>query len=328
MIFELKNKNDNLKNEIDEKNCLNKKLYGENNNLFQILEGKTCDNENLQEQICHQENILSRLNNDKLTLSNNITNLNQLRDKHTKDIQNLNCEINSLNKDSNELDISLRNRQSQNEQLINECNTIKCMNTKLFNDLKEKECSLAKNQEELFCLKENISRLQSDLNNFNCLNQKTADDISCTNNSLIKEISIKKNLENENTKLNCLINDRDAKIQQVNSDNEILKCANSGNNSDNILLNKKAEAYKKHILILTDQNEKLSCELENIINRDSQLLNTLGRDTYLRAVQYENKNVINSSLDCLQAFSKQKCGFECDCDNKYNDIKYKNNYEY
>ena len=328
MIFELKNKNDNLKNEIDEKNCLNKKLYGENNNLFQILEGKTCDNENLQEQICHQENILSRLNNDKLTLSNNITNLNQLRDKHTKDIQNLNCEINSLNKDSNELDISLRNRQSQNEQLINECNTIKCMNTRLFNDLKEKECSLAKNQEELFCLKENISRLQSDLNNFNCLNQKATDDISCTNNSLIKEISIKKNLENENTKLNCLINDRDAKIQQVNSDNEILKCANSGNNSDNILLNKKAEAYKKHILILTDQNEKLSCELENIINRDSQLLNTLGRDTYLRAVQYENKNVINSSLDCLQAFSKQKCGLECDCVNKYNDIKYKNNYEY
>ena len=328
MIFELKNKNDNLKNEIDEKNCLNKKLYGENNNLFQILEGKTCDNENLQEQICHQENILSRLNNDKLTLSNNITNLNQLRDKHTKDIQNLNCEINSLNKDSNELDISLRNRQSQNEQLINEYNTIKCMNTKLFNDLKEKECSLAKNQEELFCLKENISRLQSDLNNFNCLNQKATDDISCTNNSLIKEISIKKNLENENTKLNCLINDRDAKIQQVNSDNEILKCANSGNNSDNILLNKKAEAYKKHILILTDQNEKLSCELENIINRDSQLLNTLGRDTYLRAVQYENKNVINSSLDCLQAFSKQKCGLECDCDNKYNNIKYKNNYEY
>ena len=160
------------------------------------------------------------------------------------------------------------------------------------------------------------------------MNQKATDDISCTNNSLIKEISIKKNLENENTKLNCLINDRDAKIQQVNSDNEILKCANSGNNSDNILLNKKAEAYKKHILILTDQNEKLSCELENIINRDSQLLNTLGRDTYLRAVQYENKNVINSSLDCLQAFSKQKCGLECDCDNKYNDIKYKNNYEY
>ena len=71
-------------------------------------------------------------------------------------------------------------------------------------------------------------------------------------------------------------------------------------------MNKKVEAYKKHILILTSQNENLSNELENIINRDSQLLNTLGRDTYLRAVQYENKNVINSSLDCLQAFSQNK----------------------
>ena len=321
IIFDLKNKNECLKNELNEKNCLNKKLYGENNNLFQILEGKTCDNENLQEQICHQENILSRLNNDKLNLSNDINNLNQQRDKHIKDIQNLNCEINSLNKDSNDLDISLRSRQSQNEQVLNECNTIKCMNTKLFNDLKEKECCLAKNQEELYCLKENINKLQCDLNNLNCLNQKVTDDISCTNNSLIKEISTKKNLENENTKLNCLINDRDAKIQQINNDNEILKCANSGNNSDNIMLIKKAEAYKKHILILTEQNEKLSSELECIIHRDSQLLDTLGRDTYLRAVQYENKNVINSSLDCLQSFSKPKCGYECD--NKFDDIRYK-----
>ena len=323
MIYELKNKNENLRNELDEKNCLNKKLYSENNNLFQILEGKTCDNENLQEQICHQENILSRLNNDKLNLSNDINNLNQVRDKHIKDIHNLNCEIDSLNKDSNVLDISLKNKQSQNEQIINECNSIKCMNTKLFNDLKEKECYLVKNQEELYCLKDNISKLQNDLNNLNCLNQKANDDISTTNNSLIKEITVKKNLENENTKLNCLINDRDDKINQINNDNEILKCANSGNNNENILLNKKAEAYKKHILILTDQNEKLSSELECIIHRDSQLLDTLGRDTYLRAVQYENKNVINSSLDCLQAFSKQKCGLECD--NKFNDIRYKSN---
>ena len=59
-------------------------------------------------------------------------------------------------------------------------------------------------------------------------------------------------------------------------------------------------------MTLTNQNEKLSAELEAIISRDSQLLFTLGRDSHLRAVQQENKNVINSSLDCLQAYTQCK----------------------
>ena len=66
----------NLKNQLNEKNVLNKKLYGENNNLFQALEGKTCDNQNLQDQLCHQETIISRLNSDKYNLQNTINNLN------------------------------------------------------------------------------------------------------------------------------------------------------------------------------------------------------------------------------------------------------------
>ena len=328
MICELKNKNENLKNELNQKNIMNKKLYGENNNLFQNLEGKTCDNQNLQDQICHQETILTRLNSDKLNLQSTINNLTQVREKHLKDIQNLSTEINILNKSSNDNDFSLRNKQSQNLQVLNEFNSVKCVNTKLFNELKEKECCLLKKQEELCILNDNISRLQKELDNLNCLNQRTKDDIACTNNTLLKEISLRNNIDNENAKLNCLISDRNVKIQKTSNENDILKCANSGNNNENIFLNKKVEAYKKHILILTSQNENLSVELENIINRDSQLLNTLGRDTYLRAVQYENKNVINSSLDCLQAFSQNKCKkIECDNNinniNNINDIKYK-----
>ena len=324
MICDLKNKNENLKNQLNEKNVLNKKLYGENNNLFQALEGKTCDNQNLQDQLCHQETIISRLNSDKYNLQNTINNLNQVRDKHMKDIQNLSTEINLLNKNSNDLDCNIRTKQSQNFQVVNEFNSMKCVNTKLFNDLKEKECCLTKKQEELCLLNSDIARLQKELENLNCLNYRTKEDISCTDNSLMKEISLKNNLDKENSKLNCLISDRNSKIQAVTNDNEAIKCANTGNNNDNIYLNKKVEAYKKHILILTSQNEKLSTELENIICRDSQLLDTLGRDTYLRAVQYENKNVINSSLDCLQALSQNKYT-NLDCDKKFTDVKLKDN---
>ena len=326
MICELKNKNDLLRNSLNDKTVMNKKLYGENNNLFQALEGKACENQNLKDQMCHQEDIISRLNSDKINLQKTISNLNQLREKNLKDIQNLNTDINILNKNSSDKDVSLRLKHSQNLQLVNEFNSIKCVNTKLFNDLKEKECCLMKKQEELCLLNNNIARLQKELDNLNCLNQRTKEDISCTNNALLSEISIRNNLDKENSKLNCLIADRNTQIKKVNNDNDILKCANTANNNDNIFLNKKVEAYKKHILILTSQNENLSVELENIINRDSQLLHTLGRDTYLRAVQYENKNVINSSLDYLQAFSKnpkKEIDYDKNINININDIKVK-----
>ena len=120
LISNLQIENENLKNQLDEKNSINKKLYGDNNSLFQVLEGKNCDNQNLQDQMCHQENILQRLNNDKLNLEGTICNLTQLREQHIKDIQNLNLQINLLNKNSNDLENTLRSKTCENLQIVNE----------------------------------------------------------------------------------------------------------------------------------------------------------------------------------------------------------------
>ena len=303
LICNLRAENCNLKNELNEKNCMNKKLYGDNNNLFQVLEGKTNDNQNLQDQMCHQENILQRLNQDKISLQNTVQCLNQLRDKHMKDIQDLNVQISLLSKNSNDLDNTLRSKNCQNLQILGEFNNEKNINNCLVNELKNKECALMQIQQKLCLANETLSRLEKDLNNLNYLNNRNNDEISCMNNNLIKERSLNNSIENDNAKLNCAINDRNVIIQKLTTENNAIKCFNTNVNSDNNCLNSKVEAYKKHILILTDQNEKLSAELEAIISRDSQLLYTLGRDSHLRVIQNENKNVINSSLDCLKCCS-------------------------
>ena len=290
LICGLRAENINLKNELNDKNCLNKKLYGDNNNLFQVLEGKTCDNQNLHEQMCHQENILQRLNQDKISLENTVQNLNQLRDRHIKEIQDLNVQITLLNK---------------NLKIINQFNNEKNINNDLMNILNNKECTLAQIQKELCMANNTLSKLENDINILNASNNKNSDEIACTKNNLIKETSLKNGIENNNSKLNCVINDRNEIIKKLNNENSLLKCNNTNINSDNNYLNSKIEAYKKHILILTDQNEKLSAELEAIISRDSHLLFTLGRDSHLRVVQNENNNAINSSLDYLKACSSK-----------------------
>ena len=174
------------------------------------------------------------------------------------------------------------------------------------NELKNKECALLQIQQELCLANETLARLEKDLDNLNISHNRNKEQIACFNNNYLKENSLNNQLANDNTKLNNAINDRNVTIQKLNTENNALKFDNTNTNKDNKFLISKIEAYKKHIMTLTTQNEKLSAELEAIISRDSQLLFTLGRDSHLRAVQQENKNVINGSLDCLQAYTQCK----------------------
>ena len=139
LISKNKSENENFLNELNEKNSLNKKLYGDNNNLYQCLEGTTCENKNLQQKICCQENIIDKLNQEKCDLKNTIFSLNHLLEKQNNDIQNLKNQIAFTKKESCDLDNALRNKNSQNMQVINEFKNEKNINNNLFNELKKKK---------------------------------------------------------------------------------------------------------------------------------------------------------------------------------------------
>ena len=287
LISNLRAENENLMSELNEKNTLNKKLYGDNNNLYQTLEGKTCENQNLEEKICNQEDILQKLNQEKNDLENTIFSLNHLKNKHENDIQNLKNQIALKNKESNELENSLRNKNTQNSQIINEFKNEKNINDDLINALKSKESNLMKAQQELCTANDTLCKLENNLNNLNCEHNKNKDEIVCYNNNLLKETSVINQVENNNKKLDDMIKDRDVKIKRLTNDNNLLKSekSNLSNNTHNLM--KQIDAYKKHILIITEQNDKLSQELEFILSRDAQLMYTLSRVSHLRSVEDE-----------------------------------------
>ena len=92
------------------------------------------------------------------------------------------------------------------------------------------------------------------------------------NNEYLKENSIRNQTENNNKKLGDMINERDAKIQKLNEENNIVKKNNFDNSNICGDLNSKIDVFKKHILIITEQNAKLTQELENILARDDKLI--------------------------------------------------------
>ena len=78
LISKMKNDNENLMNDLNERIVLNKKMFSENNNLYQNLESQVCENQNLNEKICQQEDTIQQINHDKANIENDILSLNHL----------------------------------------------------------------------------------------------------------------------------------------------------------------------------------------------------------------------------------------------------------
>ena len=119
-IANAKKDNENLMNKLKEINTLNKKLYGDNNNLYQVLEGKACEAENLKKKIFCQGLNIEQLKKEKCVIENDIISLKHLNNKLMNDIQNLKNKISLVNKENNELDNALKTKNFKNCQIIDE----------------------------------------------------------------------------------------------------------------------------------------------------------------------------------------------------------------
>ena len=300
VISTMQTENENLKQELNEKNLANKKLYEENNNIYQALEAKTLENKDLHGKICDQEEMIQGLDLDKKNLENAIYSLDNVIHKQENDIQTLKNQLNLLNKESGDLNSEIDQQNLTNNKIISDFNEEKNINDSLLSQLKQKEYNINQLNQELANTNENLNQLEQELNDLTDDNNNVKDEIVKINNEYLKENAIRNQTENNNKKLGDMINERDIKINKISDDNNFVKKNNV--NSTNICndLNNKVEVYKKHILTITEQNSKLSQELENILSRDDQVIYQLNRAEYLRHVEEENKNIINASLDSLK----------------------------
>ena len=301
-IVDLKNKNENLFNELNEKIALNKKLYNENNKLFQELEAKTTQGEDLQDQIQEQVELIKRLTSDKDTIKNKVIHLSQIKEKQELDIHDLNIQINKLNFHNNDQGNILKNKNGQNYDIINILKEEKTIYNNLAIELKNKETTLITSQQELNKNNDNIHLLQSDINNLSNIIKKTHEDISVMNNNYINETSKLNQLKTSNQQSNIVIRDRDEHIKQINIDNDIIKQNNSQINCENNKLCTLLDGYKKHLCLLVSQNKKIASEIQFLIGRDREIKEILERDNHLKDIRYENEQFVNSSKEKIRDY--------------------------
>ena len=310
-IYHLQGENENLQISFNEKLSTNKDIFSENNCLgkeielkdIQICELKaklndltnqlnknSIDRENLRKiaqgltDIKASQNIkLSQLLEDNKSLKGICSEQDYCLKASSQEILNLGQQYESKNKDIQNLNCDILQKANNQNALQNELSKMNVINSQFQNNIKGQE---------------NLS------NDLKCEN----DDL---NNTLIKEKSIRIGEEQKNNQLTNIFNDRDKKVDILNRDIDSIKRLQQNVSNRNCVLQNENEKLRKHILVLTDLNQTLVNEIDNVINEDQKMKCILNRKERINSVLVNNRCTIDQSLNNLdECVNIEKC---CNC---------------
>ena len=320
-ICDLRGENENLQLGFNEKISVGKKLLSDNDVL-----GKQLDMKNAE--ICDLNNKINDLSaqldlglNDKNCLEQKIQQL-------TDEKNNQKIEIDQLFEDNKKLS-QIRQEQERNLK-IGEQDRLN-----LASKINENNCEINNLNDKLRNHIYNVDQLQNKLDNSNALNcnlQNTMKDFERQinnykndndnlKNNLIKEKSIRIDEEKRNEELNQMINDRDRKISLLNQEYEQGKRIHQQISCDNDGFQIENDKLKRHIQVLTCQNQKLIGELENVLAQDEKMNGPLSRRDKIAVLLRNNKMTLDQSANTLNEFIS--CGGNKDMGN-FSSNNYKN----
>ena len=87
-----------------------------------------------------------------------------------------------------------------------------------------------------------------------------------------------------------------------------------GNTRQNLLNN--IERYKNYIITLTEQTQKLSDELERIVQEDEKMYNIVDRAPRLCAFVEENKKILNDEMEAMTDYRTNQNNFRSTSPNR------------
>jgi exonuclease SbcC len=301
-LNELQAQNDSLVKELNEKNAMNKKLYNDNNNLFRTLEAKKNENEVLINQTNENENLIAHLNQDKEQCEKEIHNLNLTSQQNQTNISDLNQQMDQLNIQNQTQEKNLQqksNELSNNQRMLNE---EKFQNQNLVQKLGEIDNSLEQCQRQLELANKTIAQIENDYNSMNNENDRTKNDYENLRADFEKERAIRTEGEHNNNKLEGILRERNDTINKLSLMNNSLKTNmdQAGNAKARLLSD--IERYKNYIIILTEQTQKLSDELERIVEEDERMYLTVNQIERLGNFVTENKQILNEAIEALNTY--------------------------
>ena len=302
ILNDLKCQNIDLTNELNEKNTIYKKLYADNTNLFRNLEERKKENENFCRTVADNENMINHISQDKAQCERDAMILNDTSKKNENDIQTLCNQLDSLklrSKNQND-ELTAKNIEMNNNQKC--LNEVKSDNANLSNQINLKNSSLDTIQKQLAIANKSIVDLQNELSNLEKDHLRGKDQLENLKINFQNEHGKRIQAENDNVRLEGILKDRDDTVNRLTSVNEALKSDRDKLFETKSKLMSDVDRYKNHIMILTQQTEKLTNELQRIIDEDAGLYNLNNAQIQrLQKIIYDNKKLLSDEFAALNA---------------------------
>ena len=302
ILNDLKCQNVDLTNELAEKNSIYEKLYADKSNLLNNLDERKKENDTFCKTAMNNDRLINELNQAKNKCENDAILLDNTTKKNDEDINNLCNQLNMLklkNASQNE-ELNRRSIEINNNQ--NALNDVKNANENVNNQIKLKNAALDSVQNELNLANKTIVDLQNDINNLESNLNLGKDQLNKMNfefqNQHIKRIQA----EDDKNKLETILKDRDVTIERLNCVSDTLKNDRAKLIDGKNKLLADMEMYKNQIMVLTEQTEKLTNELQKIINEDSEAYNLNNSQIQrLQKLIYENQKLLHEEIEALNA---------------------------
>ena len=207
-----------------------------------------------------------------------------------------------------ENDIKLNNqeRQSLTKELDNKNNDIINLNSQIrgeINDINNLQNQLNKNNGLGLQYENNIKDYQRQIDFLKRENENLK-------NNIYKEQAVNSDEDQKNKEMNNILGDRDQKINQLNQDIENIKIMQQNEENKNNIFQDENTKLRNHIMILTEQNQNLINEIDNIIEEDEKAKYVLDRKKRISNLLLTNRNIIDQSLNNLDECINKRNNYE------------------
>jgi chromosome segregation ATPase len=289
--------------------ALNTKLFTENDALEKEIEQRDNELNDLRNKLKDMNNQLGQSLVDKGDLENQVQKLKAIKNSQLNDINKLTKENKNLSETITDQDKKLQRAQDEIALMNNKSNEndadIQNLNIKLrglMDDISNTQNVLNRNNGENRDLDEKLCELNNQCENLKCENANL-------NSNIIKEKALRADKEKQNQNLNNIINEHENQINDLNNKYNSLNAMYSMTTSDNKNSQIQNNKLKEHIMILTQQNQKLLDELDCVKDQDLKMKNLLSRKDQSSMILRGVYDCIQQGTMCLEKIESDPIGY-------------------
>ena len=308
-ICSLRSDNENLQLSYNEKLALNKKLFTENDALEKEIEQRDNELNDLRNKLKDMNNQLGQSLVDKGDLENQVQKLKTIKNSQLNDINKLTKENKNLSEIITDQDKKLQRAQDEIAMMNNKSEEndadIQNLNIKLrglMDDISNTQNVLNRNNGENRDLDEKLCELNNQCENLKCENANL-------NSNIIKEKALRADKEKQNQNLNNIINEHENQINDLNNKYNSLNAMYSLTTNDNKNSQIQNNKLKEHIMILTQQNQKLLDELDCVKDQDLKMKSLLSRKDQSSMILRGVYDCIQQGTMCLEKIESDPIGY-------------------